>query len=124
MMRNVWVHQSVNQDTREPYDAECVGSSVSQSRHTVVCHAAQEASATGRTVMQFLRICNFVLLVRNQTIFAVEMASTISTPHSKFQLNRPRQYELSKIGLVSSFICFFCQGVKGTIKWKRVIQLP
>ena len=47
---------------------------------------------TGRTIMRFSRICTFVMLVRNRTIFAVEMPSTVSTPHFKFQLNRARHF--------------------------------
>ena len=39
---------------------------------------------TGRTITQFSCICNFMLLVWNQTIFAVEVPSTISTPYFKF----------------------------------------
>jgi len=35
---------------------------------------------------------NFVLLVRNQTIFAVEMPSNVSTSHTKFKINRDRRF--------------------------------
>ena len=54
-----------------------------------------------------LRTCNFVLLVQNWAIFAVEMSSTVSTPHSQFQLNHARLFQLPKIGLVSLFFLFF-----------------
>jgi len=46
---------------------------------------------TGRTIMQFSHIHNF-MLERNRTIFAVEMPSTGSTPHFKFQLNCARRF--------------------------------
>jgi len=66
------------------------------SRYTVVCRVAQEASPlsilTGRTIMRFLRIRNFMLVLRSRTIFAVEMPSTVSTLHSKFQLNCTRHF--------------------------------
>ena len=45
---------------------------------------------TGRTIMQISHTRNFVLLVRNRMIFATEMPSTVSNPHSKFQLNHAR----------------------------------
>jgi len=45
---------------------------------------------TGRTIM---RIRNFVLLVQNWTIFAVQMPATVSTPHSKFQINCTRGFQ-------------------------------
>jgi len=48
---------------------------------------------TGKTITQFSLMRNFVLLKRNSTIFAVEMSSTISTPHSKFQLNCARHFQ-------------------------------
>jgi len=56
-----------------------------------------------------MHICNFMLIVRNRAIFAVEMPSTVSTPHSKFQVNCTRRFrnELSKIGLVSLLLFFF-----------------
>ena len=38
---------------------------------------------TGRTKMQFSRTCTFTLLLQNWPIFAVEMSSIVSTPHSK-----------------------------------------
>ena len=47
---------------------------------------------TERTIIRFSRIFNFVMLERNWTIFAVEMPSTVSTPHFKFQLNRARHF--------------------------------
>jgi len=55
-----------------------------------------------------------------------DMSSTVSTPH--FQISTKScqaftRYELSKIGLVSSFFSLR-QGVKVIIKWKWVIQLP
>jgi len=82
---------------------------------------------TGRTIMQFLRIHNFLLLVRNRMIFAVKMPSTTFKISTKSCQIFPR-YELSKIGLVSSFIFLFFSsfhlGMKITIKWKRVIWLP
>ena len=53
--------------------------------------ATPVSKLTGRTMMQFSCICNFMLLVQNWTIFAVEISSTVSTPHSKFQLNRARR---------------------------------
>jgi len=42
--------------------------------------------------MQFLRTRNFMLLGWNQTIYAVEFPSTVSTPNPKFQLNRARRF--------------------------------
>ena len=53
-------------------------------------HATPVDILTGRTIKWFSCICNIVLLVQNQMIFAVEMPSTVSTTHSKFQLSRPR----------------------------------
>jgi len=55
-------------------------------------HATPASILTGRTKMQFSRIRNFMLLVQNRMIFAVEMPSTVSTPHSKFQLNCARSF--------------------------------
>ena len=87
-----------------------------KSRHTVVCRAAQEASAPypwGRTMTQFSRI-----LVRNWMIFAMEMPSAVSTLHSKFQLNCARRFRninLQKLAQFSHFFSFFCKGVKVTI---------
>jgi len=46
----------------------------------------------GRTIIQFSHIHNFVLLERNQTIFAMEMPSTVNTPHPKFHLNHARRF--------------------------------
>ena len=46
---------------------------------------------TGRTI-QFSHICHSVLLVQNRAVFAVEMPSTVSTPHSKFKVNCARQF--------------------------------
>jgi len=84
---------------------------------------------TGRIILQFLHMRNFVLLVWNQTIFAVEIPSTISTPHLKFQLNHARHLPIYKlayiISLFSSFFHFsFRKGVKVTSKWNQVIWLP
>jgi len=84
-----------------------------------VCCAAQEAGApqpwvsilAGRTIMQFLCIRNFMLLVRNCMIFAVEMTSSVSS-YPTFQISTkscqafPR-YKLSKIDLISFFFVFF-----------------
>jgi len=47
---------------------------------------------TGKTIMQFSRMRNFVLLAQNRTIFAVQMPATVSTLHSKFQLIRARRF--------------------------------
>jgi len=61
--------------------------------------------------MQFSRICNFVLHVRNQTIFAMKISSFVSTPHSKFQLNPARRFRdmnFQKLAFfLSSCFCFF-----------------
>jgi len=84
---------------------------------------------TGRPITQFLCIHNFVVLLQNSTIFAVEMPSTISTPHSKFQLNHSRRFWDMNSKIWLSFFHFFllfcfCKGIKVTMKWKLVIWLP
>jgi len=60
---------------------------------------------TGRAIMRLSCVCNFVLLVRNRTIFAVEMPSTVNTPHSKFQLNHARVW--TSKNWLSFFVFFF-----------------
>ena len=57
--------------------------------------------------MQILHIRNFVLLVRNWMIFAAEMPSTISTPHSKFQLNCARRFRDINFQKLAWFLRFF-----------------
>ena len=68
-------------------------------------HATPLSILTKRTVTQFSHICNFVLLVQNWAIFAVEMPYTVSSPYSKIQVSRARsvflRYEFSKISIVS-----------------------
>jgi len=49
---------------------------------------------TRRTITQFSCKCNFVLFVRNQAIFAVEMPSTVSTLHS-YTVNHARHLNLA-----------------------------
>ena len=51
-----------------------------------------------------MHICNFVL---QWTIFAVEMPSTVTSPHSKFQLNHTRRYQDMNFQNLAQFLCFF-----------------
>jgi len=92
-------------------------------------HTTPASILTGRTIMQFSRMHNFVLLVQNWTVFAVQMPASVSTSHSKFQLNRARRFrDISFQNWLSFFVfffpCFFCLRIKVTIKWKQVIWLP
>ena len=98
--------------TKEMWANRCTHGSVSCGPRSWC--ATTMSILTGRTIMQFSRIGNFVMLVRNW--MAVEVPSTTSTPHFKFQLNRARHFR-PKIGLVSSFsFSSFRKGVKVTIK--------
>jgi len=78
---------------------------------------------TGRTIMQFLHIRNFVLLQKSSDFCCGDV-------DFQFQLNHVRHFRdmnFRRLTLVPSgfFPSFsFHQGVKVTIKWKWVILLP
>ena len=67
--------------------------------------------------MQFSCIHNFILLVQNQTIFAVKMTSAFSTTKSKFQLNSARRFQnmnSQNLAQLHFYFYSFCYGVKVT----------
>ena len=66
-------------------------------------HVTPMSILTGRTTTQFLHIHNFVLLLRNRKIFAVEMPHSVSALHSKFQL---RGFNFQKLAYFFIFLIF------------------
>ena len=87
---------------------------------------------TGRKKTQFLHLRSSVFPWWNKTMFAVDMPSNFSTPHSKFEQNRftrSRDIRLQKLAQFLRFFFFLfffsCRTLtKTAIKRKCHIQFP
>ena len=89
--------------SRDPSEKSTETRVVQHSWHAIIIKTHSSVSCNTRsrhttpvsilTQCTIPRICNFALLVQNWTIFAVEMPSTVSTSHSKFQLNHTRCFQ-------------------------------
>ena len=87
----------------------------------------------GRKKTQFSHLRSSVLPWWNKTIFAVDMPTNCSTPHSKFERNRltrSRDMRLQKLAqflrfIFSSYFSFSCRTLtKTAIKLERHIRSP
>ena len=93
-----------------------ISTSFTQSRHTVVCRAAQEAGVppvsilTGRKKTQFSHLCSSVIPYPIGTKFAREVPASKGSLHTKFEENRSSHFrDTSKQNfvLISSFFFFY-----------------
>ena len=87
-----------------------------ESRHMVVCRAAQEAGVppvsilTGRKKTQFSHLCSFVIPYPIGTNFAREVPASKGSLHTKFEENRSshfRDTSEQNVVLISSFFSSF-----------------
>ena len=88
------------------------------SRHTVVCHAAQEAGTLHREILKgrkkkrFSRLCTSVISYPIGTTFATKVPSRKGSPHTKFEENRSSHFrdtsDQNFILIVSFFSSSFC----------------
>ena len=104
------------------------------SRHTVVCHATQEASTPLHeySYWQEEQKHNFHVYVLHTAFMKPDdfcCRDAFYYQYRTFQIvTKSRQafpnYKLQKLAKLLCFFSSFCQGVKVAIRWKHVIWLP